>query len=640
MFDPSYSRQCACQEAVLDDDGSPILLANGRPKKRKIGATCPKLEQKGHGTWYFYFELEAGEGGTRQRVRRGGFAKKDDAKKKAEEIYLQATGGADVMSKTTVGEDLHAWLKRKRNLARTTRHGYEEHIKLYLEPHLGHIKRRDLKLRHIEAMYDAIERENAERLLHHAKVVELELKRDAAHTAWVRAAGKQQERREARRAYLKANAALREGRMGKRKITSAATLHRINATLSSFLNNGIKRQEYATNLASLIELPPIKRPKPLVWTPERVEEWKRTGVKPGPVMVWTAEQTGAFLDFVRDDRLYAMWHTFTFIGPRRGEVAALPWTEVSTTALTLRISAQIVEVAYRLYGEAPKADSVRMNTLTEESGRVLTAWRIQQDQEREQWAEVEAWQESGCVFTQENGAPLHPDWISRRFQRLVELSGLPPVRLHDLRHISATLSLLAKNDIKTVQERLGHSSRQITSDTYTSVLPELMRAEAESTLAVVPRNVPYQEQQRLKVPEEAFRDDVAVLYVHGSRYTGGKWSVGAKLRHDGDVLGEIRAVSKGPDQTSDAAIKWISEHCASNSYEVLRVEDHSNQYSEEQRPYFALLRFFIARPAGRDVENFVRPQRPEQDASHQIEAPERGRSVPEDDPNESLRPAA
>lgn len=64
---------------------------------------------------------------------------------------------------------------------------------------------------------------------------------------------------------------------------------------------------------------------------------------------------------------------------------------------------------------------------------------------------------------------------------------MPPVRLHDLRHGSATLALLAGNDIKVVQERLGHSSRQITSDTYTTVLPELMRSEAESTMSVVPR---------------------------------------------------------------------------------------------------------------------------------------------------------
>lgn len=118
---------------------------------------------------------------------------------------------------------------------------------------------------------------------------------------------------------------------------------------------------------------------------------------------------------------------------------------------------------------------------------MLRAWRITQEKERRQWSGVQAWTESDRVFTQENGKPYHPDWISRRFKRLVELSGLPPVRLHDLRHISATLSLLAKNDIKVVQERLGHSSRQITSDTYTSVLLQLMTAEAESTIATVPR---------------------------------------------------------------------------------------------------------------------------------------------------------
>ncbi|GAA2310977.1 hypothetical protein OHT20_26795 [Streptomyces caniferus] len=37
--------------------------------------------------------------------------------------------------------------------------------------------------------------------------------------------------------------------------------------------------------------------------------------------------------------------------------------------------------------------------------------------------------ESSRVWTHENGAEVHPDRLSRRFARLVELSGLPPVRL-------------------------------------------------------------------------------------------------------------------------------------------------------------------------------------------------------------------
>lgn len=114
-------------------------------------------------------------------------------------------------------------------------------------------------------------------------------------------------------------------------------------------------------------------------------------------------------------------------------------------------------------------------------------WQEPQEQEGQQWSGEKAWVESNRLGTHENGESLHPDWISRRFDRLVEVSGLPPIRLHDTRHLSATWALLIKADIKVTQERLRQSSRLITSDTYTSVLPQLLTDEAESTSTVVLR---------------------------------------------------------------------------------------------------------------------------------------------------------
>ncbi|MET8677025.1 tyrosine-type recombinase/integrase [Streptomyces sp. NPDC004647] len=609
MYSPNFYRRCQCKGPLTDEEGKPRLNDDGSPKIGSIGLTCPKLGRKGHGSWAFTLELERGENGKRQRVRRSGFPTKEKAEAEAERVYKDADRGTDVLSNETMGEYLRRWIKAKRSLARTTRHGYEEHIDNYLVPHLGHIKRRDLRVRHLDRMYEAIETENAERVLHRLRVDALTETRDAAYTAWVRAAGKKEERRRTRRAYLDANKALREGRKGLRKVTSAATMHRINDTLSSAITWGMKLEEaFAKNWAQLVELPAVTRPKPLVWTPERVEHWKWTGEKPAPVMVWTAEQTGQFLDFVKGDRLYALWHSFIFLGPRRGEMCALPWSEVSLDALWLRVSAQIVEVAYRLYGEAPKADSVRTLSMSLESGEVLRQWRARQQKEREEWSEAEAWVESDRVFTQENGEPYHPDWISRRFKRLVELSGLPPVRLHDLRHISATLSLLAKNDIKVVQERLGHSSRQITSDTYTSVLPEMMRAEAESTLSVVPRNVSYDVRRTLRIPDDAFQADVAVIFAHGARQSGNTWGIGAQTRPDSEPLGKIRTVGRGQEHAADAALKWIREHCTDHDLEILRVENLNDQYPEEQREHFSLLRFTIARSAGPDICGWGLPQ--------------------------------
>ncbi|EST24207.1 tyrosine-type recombinase/integrase [Streptomyces roseochromogenus] len=492
------------------------------------------------------------------------------------------------------GDFFLRWIKAKKSLARTTRHGYEEHIHNYLIPHLGHIKRCNLKVRHLDLMYDAIEKENAERVLHRLRVDQLQKDRDAAHQAWVRAAGKKEERRAARRTFLDANAALREGKRGLRKVTSAATMHRINDTLSSALSWGIKRESaFAKNWAQLVELPPVTRPKPLVWTPERIEHWKRTGEKPGPVMVWTPQLTGEFLDFVKDDWLYELWHSFIFLRPRRGEMAALPWTEVSTDALWLRISQQIVEVVYKLYGETPKADSVRTLPLSLESGDNLVNFRTKQEQKRQEWKD--AYDETGRVWTHENGEALHPDWISRRFSRLVELSGLPPVRLHDLRHLAATLSLLAGTDIKVVQEKLGHSSRQITSDTYTSVLPEMMRAEAESVMAVVPREIPFKVRTPMEIPAEAWQGDVAVFFAHGARQSADTWAVGAQPHPDADLLGMITMAGRGQDDAANAAVKWIRDHCAANDLELVRVENFNDRYPEEQRSAFSLTRFTIAR---------------------------------------------
>jgi hypothetical protein len=61
------------------------------------------------------------------------------------------------------------------------------------------------------------------------------------------------------------------------------------------------------------------------------------------------------------------------------------------------------------------------------------------------------------------------------------------IRVHDLRHGAATLALAGGADMKTVQEMLGHSSITITSDIYTSVLPEVAHRAAETAAKLVPR---------------------------------------------------------------------------------------------------------------------------------------------------------
>lgn len=72
-----------------------------------------------------------------------------------------------------------------------------------------------------------------------------------------------------------------------------------------------------------------------------------------------------------------------------------------------------------------------------------------------------------------------PNTVSHNWEKLVSRAGLKGIRLHDARHTHASLMLKQGVHPKIVQERLGHSSIQITLDTYSHVTPGMQRAAAE-----------------------------------------------------------------------------------------------------------------------------------------------------------------
>ncbi len=95
---------------------------------------------------------------------------------------------------------------------------------------------------------------------------------------------------------------------------------------------------------------------------------------------------------------------------------------------------------------------------------------------------------SGYVLTAPGGGPLSPDCLTRTFNGLVAETGLPPVRLHDLRHGAATLMLRAGADLKTIADQLGHCSIVLTADAYLSVAIELGSAAVVATARLILRH--------------------------------------------------------------------------------------------------------------------------------------------------------
>ncbi len=264
---------------------------------------------------------------------------------------------------------------------------------------------------------------------------------------------------------------------------TAATLARVRATLRAALNAAIRAGLITANAASRAEIPSARRPRPVVWTAARVAEWQRTGIRP-PVAVWTPAQTARFLNAIRGHRLYAAYHLIALRGLRRGEAAGLRWCDIDLDGGTAIITCQLQQYDGHLTPCPLKtAGSERAVALDRTTVAVLRAHKAAQDAERA--ALGKNYHDSGYVFTCLNGDPMAPDRLSRTFRRLSDEAGLPPVRLHDLRHGAATLALAAKVDLKVVQDMLGHASIVLTADTYTSVLPEVARKAAEDVATLI-----------------------------------------------------------------------------------------------------------------------------------------------------------
>lgn len=227
-------------------------------------------------------------------------------------------------------------------------------------------------------------------------------------------------------------------------------MRRIHATIHKALADAVRWGRLARNPADQSDPPRAAAPEMSVWTPEELR---------------------TFLDSVRSDRLFAAWLLAATTGMRRGELLGLRWADIDPDSSTARVR-QIRTVArYEVVTGSPKTEKgARTISLDPATVATLRTHRIAQMEER--LAVGPAHQETGdLVFTREDGSPIHPERFSAWFKQHCRRSGLPPVRLHDVRHSYVTALLAAGVPLKVVSQRVGHSSPMVTMSIYQHVLP-------------------------------------------------------------------------------------------------------------------------------------------------------------------------
>jgi integrase len=93
------------------------------------------------------------------------------------------------------------------------------------------------------------------------------------------------------------------------------------------------------------------------------------------------------------------------------------------------------------------------------------------------------------VFSNIEGKPLEPSFLSHTFAKTVRKTGLKGVRFHDLRHSFAGLMLLKGGAPKVISEALGDSSVAFTMDVYSHILPHMQKEARALPDEVLPAGV-------------------------------------------------------------------------------------------------------------------------------------------------------
>ncbi len=196
------------------------------------------------------------------------------------------------------------------------------------------------------------------------------------------------------------------------------------------------------------------------------------------LQVLSEEQVRRLLQVTRDDRLHPLWALLVTTGLRVGEALGLKWMDLDLEEGSAVIQRALQRQRGRglVFVEPKTARSRRMVPLPDGTAALLRAARIRQAAERLQAGPL--WQDSDLVFCHLNGRPLDTSWLSGQLHRVATGHGLPPIRVHDLRHTAATHLLTRGVHPKIVQDLLGHSTITLTLDTYSHVIPSLTRQAA------------------------------------------------------------------------------------------------------------------------------------------------------------------
>ena len=335
-------------------------------------------------------------------------------------------------AKMTVAEWLDLWLKEySADWKYMTKRKYETVCRIHLKPALGATKLAKLTTPQIQSFYNELGRTG--------KVT----------TKTDKKSGKTVERREP---------------------LSPKSIRLVHGILSKALNTAVRVGYLKQNASELCVTPKLEKKEISPLTDAQIKEF---------VALCAGEDYG---------RIYKL---ILFTGLREGEALGLTWDCIDFQAGTLKIKQQLQRQGETDELVPLKNSKPRYLTAPAFVMQLLKEERVHQMEQR--FAAGELWQgwqsaeemKTALVFLRDDGSNITAAALYQRYKHLAEKIGKPESRVHDLRHTFAVLSLQNGDNVKTVQDNLGHATAAFTLDVYGHVSERMKEDSAARMQAYI-----------------------------------------------------------------------------------------------------------------------------------------------------------
>ena len=238
---------------------------------------------------------------------------------------------------------------------------------------------------------------------------------------------------------------------------SAQTIRHHHAVLHKALKTAMQWELLNRNVAEAVSCPRVQYPE---------------------MHTWNEDEVNKFLEAAKNSPYYALFYTALFTGMRRSELLALRWQDIDLRLSEIYVNRSLhVLKGGKVIRRNPKTKAGK-STVALPPSAYLVLNEHRKVQEADCLLLGKPLTDTDFVFNT-LGKPLLSNTVTHAWIKFVRRLGIKPIRLHDARHTHASLMLKQGIHPKIVQERLGHSSIQITLDTYSHVAPGLQEAAAK-----------------------------------------------------------------------------------------------------------------------------------------------------------------